>query len=115
MRHDEHRASPPFANLLDKLGEIPGVGQIEKCIGFAAVAIAARDQYLTPIRRQPDGLAVFRVTAHAVDLEGMHILICGLEKSLQLKSESFGRDVVEVPQRMIEDHQHAGDAAELGE
>ena len=108
LRHEEHLGGTLDAQLVDPLAETGGVGEVQVGVRLAAVAVAAGDQHLLPLRRNFSHAAVLVPAPGAVQLEGAQGGVIEGEEVFEVPGKLGGRNAVEIPQRVVEDDQHLG-------
>src|SRR5262249_39469422 len=112
MRLKENRALA-VADLLGKLAEGAGVGEIDARGRFAGGTVAARDQR-PPVRlSQFDGVRVLLPAPGAIQLESVEPADALAQHAVERELVIAVLDALLQPEGMVEDDQRAGDTSEL--
>ena len=106
LRHEEDIALllPPY--LVHKLGKAGGVGQVDIGVRFHAVPVTAGDSQHVPLLSQAPRSAVFFPMPQPIQLQRVQIVAVPLQELVYQKLVLLPADQVQIPHRMVEDHQY---------
>ncbi|ACO32798.1 hypothetical protein ACP_2426 [Acidobacterium capsulatum ATCC 51196] len=107
LRHEHHMAEA-VTNLVHKLSERGGVGQVHVGVRFAAVTVAAGDEQHVPLFGQLLHAAILVPVAQAVQFQCMNELAVRRQKVVNALLGFLAANQVKIPNRMIKNDQHVG-------
>src|SRR6266702_2033342 len=113
LMHEENVAAAVYTNLVDEFAEGRCRREVDVGVGLHAVAVASADQQIAGLAGQLHDGAILTGIAQTVQLERVDPFSRDLQKTHHLAAVNTSADDMQVPDRMIEEDEHAGNFVEV--
>src|SRR5580704_13428012 len=115
LRHEQDVTGSFSSHLISEFSKAAGIGEIERGVGFAAMAVAARNDYLIACLGEVEHRLVLLPAANAAQFESVDELAMLAEEQTQIPVVQFRALVRQIPHRMIQYYEDLRNIVERGE